>query len=251
MITKLTFTPGNHAYYLTDDAGKKTRLTSVTTLLNLLAKPALVKWAANTAADYATDHWDDLTALPPSQRRAEIATAPDRARDTAAAKGTAIHTYAEDLLEGNPVDVPDEILPKVQALARWLDAQRGMIVAGAERMVWSPEDEEMGLCGFAGTFDASVIHPIYGRLLLDWKTGKGVYDDMAVQLAAYAHADWHVVDEVDRFRPVFDAAAVVHIRPDGCTLHLLDRDQMRIGWDRFQLLRGLKYAGTPTFTEAI
>ena len=100
-MTRLTFSAGNHAYYLKDpDTGRKTRVTSVTTLLNLLAKPALVKWAARSAADYAVDHWDDLAALPLTERQKMIAGAPEQSRDQKAASGTAIHSLAEDMIAG-------------------------------------------------------------------------------------------------------------------------------------------------------
>jgi hypothetical protein len=109
MTTRLTFTAGNHSYWLADpDTGKKQRLTSVTTLIKQLDAPALKRWAANTAADYAVDHWDDLAQLSWSERRSAIAGAPWQARDKAAAKGTAIHAMAEDLLHGRPVDCPDD-----------------------------------------------------------------------------------------------------------------------------------------------
>lgn len=247
-MTRLTFTPGNHAYWLADpDTGKKTRLTSVTGLLGLLGKPALVKWAARAAADHAIDHWDDLAALPMSERRDQIAAAPDMARNRKAASGTAIHAMAEDLLAGRPVEVADEERPRVEGLARFIETS-GITVVTAEQLVWSGEDDDLGLCAFAGQFDALVKHPRHGALLLDWKTGSGVYADMAVQLAGYAAADMWVVDGEDVPATPVDAWAVAHVTPGATDLHLVAADQRRPARDRFDLLRALQTLPVPQFT---
>lgn len=247
-MTRLTFTPGNHAYWLADpDTGRKQRLTSVTALLNLLGKPALVKWAARAAADHAIDHWDDLAALPLSERREQIAAAPDQTRNRKAAAGTAIHAMAEDLLAGRPVDVADDERSKVEGLARFIETS-GITVVHAEQLVWSPEDEDMGLCAYAGQFDALMKHPRHGLLLLDWKTGSGVYGDMAVQLAGYAAADMWVVDGEDVPAAPVDAWAVAHVTPGATDLHLVPGDQRTCARDRFDLLRALKTLPLPQLT---
>ena len=245
-MTRLTFGPGNHAYYLKDpDTGRKTRVTSVTTLLNLLAKPALVKWAARSAADYAVDHWDDLGAMPLTQRQAAIASAPEQSRDQKAASGTAIHALAEDMIAGRPVEATPDLLPKVEGLARWWE-RSGLTLLASERRVWSDEDD-LGLCAYAGTFDALVEHPTRGVGILDWKTGSGVYGDMGIQIVAYADADYHVIDEQDKFAPRVEWVGIVHVRPDGSSLHTLDSESMQASRARFDLLRALKLQPFPTF----
>lgn len=245
VATRLTFNPGNHSYYLRNpDSGRKERLPSVTTLLGLLDKPALKRWAANTAADYATDHWDELTGMRPSERRNSIASAPWAERDRAAASGTAIHALAEQLLAGAPVDVPAEISPKVEAVARFLERAQLTKVA-AECMVWSEPDDEMGLSGFAGTFDLLAAHPARGTCLVDWKTGKGVYGEHAVQLAGYRSADWLVSDGADVPMPRVDSLMVAHVRPEGVDLHVVAPDQAAVARERFGLLRALKSLPEP------
>lgn len=245
-MTRLTFTPGNHSYWLADrDTGKKHRLTSVTSLLAQLDKPALKRWAANTAADYATDHWEDLTLMPPSKRRAAIAGAPWQSRDKAAAKGTTIHAMAEDLLAGRPVEVPPDLRGHVEGLARWIEAA-GFTAHDSECMVWSDDDEDLGLCGYAGTFDALGVHPRYGVLLLDWKTSSGVWPEYAVQLAGYAAADWQVVAGEDMAMPRPDALAVAHIRPDGTDLHVVPAPEWGVAARRFELLRMLRTIPDPS-----
>jgi hypothetical protein len=248
-MSRLTFTPGNHGYYLADpDTEKKTRVTSVTTLLGLLAKPALVKWAARSAADYAVDNWDSLAGMSLSERQKVIASAPDLAKNTAAAKGTAIHDLAERMIAGEPVEVADDLLPKVEGLARWLERQTFKVVA-TERVVWSDEDDELGLCAYAGKFDALVECPRRGLGLLDWKTGSGVYGDMGVQLVGYRSAEVHVIDDQDKPAPRIQWAGIVHVRADGSDLHTLDADSLAAAGTRFELLRALKYVPFPNFQQ--
>ena len=161
-MTRLKFNAGNHSYSLCDPTtGRWEKVPSVTTLLSQLDKPALKRWAATTAAEYAVDNWDHLTGLSPAERRKTIAGAPWQARDKAAAKGTFIHALAEDLIAGRPVEVPDELTGKVQGLARWLEASRINVVL-SEARVWTEPDPEFDACGYAGTFDAIATHPRHG-----------------------------------------------------------------------------------------
>jgi hypothetical protein len=226
--------------------GKKTRLPSVTTLLGLLDKPALKRWAANTAADYATDNWDELAAQAPSQRRAAIAAAPWTERDKAAAKGTAIHALAERLLAGEAVEVPEVIVGKVNAVARFLEANP-LGRAFTEARVWADSDQELGLCGYAGTADLMGLHPKYGSVLLDWKTGSGPWPDMALQLAGYASADWLVIDGTDAPMPRVDTLGIVMVRETGCELHLVDPESRAAARARFELLRAMRELPEPGF----
>jgi hypothetical protein len=248
VTSRLTFAAGSHAYYLADPVtGKKTRLPSVTTLLGQLAKPALVKWAARAAADYASDYWDTLAAMPPAERRKMIAAAPDQARNTAAAKGTAIHRWAEQLLAGEPVDIPEQHLGTVEQFARWWQGS-GFTAAHSEMRLWSDEDDLAG-CAYAGTCDLIATARDGRRWLLDFKTGSGIYGDYAVQLAAYAAAEtWVIGGEDTRAGPIHRMGAI-HIRPDATTLHTLDQEQRGIANQRWDILRSLRTVGEPNFTQ--
>lgn len=247
MTSRLTFQPGSHAYYLRNADGKgRQRLPSVTTLLKQLDKPALTRWASNTAADYAADHWDELNAMPPSERRKAIAGAPWSQRDRAAASGTAIHAMAEQLLAGEAVEVPDSLTAKVEGLAKWIEAS-GIQIVASEIRVWTEPDDEFGLVGYAGTFDAIAKHPTFGLTLIDWKSGSGIYGETALQLAGYKTADWMVVDDQDEQMLRVDMLAAVHVQSGFSELHTLADDAVEAAVDKFHCLRMLANIATPEF----
>lgn len=247
-MSRLSFSSGNHSYWLRDPlTGKKQRITSVSSLLNQQAKPALVKWAAREAANYAADNWDALTLMPVSERLAAIGAAPEQRRNTAAASGTAIHHWAELLLAGQPVDIPAEHVDTVRGLADWWE-RSGWTVVRSEARVWSEEDDFGGVA-YAGTADLIAVDK-WGQLVLaDIKTG-GVWPEAALQITGYALADNIVtLDDLDEAMARPQRLCVLHVRADGTTLHELEPDQATAAAERFQVLRALKGAPLPTLTQ--
>ncbi len=84
-------------HYYTDEDG--TKLDGVTTLIgDGLPKPALINWAANTTADYAVDHWNELSHNSVSERINKLRKARFAERDKAAKRGTEVHALAEKLI---------------------------------------------------------------------------------------------------------------------------------------------------------
>jgi hypothetical protein len=203
-----------HAYYLGDR-----KLDGVTTLISGgLPKPALVKWAANTAADLAVDEWDQLAELPVSERRKRIANAPDAKRNAAAVRGTRIHALADKLANNEEVAVPDELAGHVESCVRFLDEWDAQTVCTE-----APVYHEKYL--YAGTLDL-IADLGDERWLLDFKTSaSGAYGDTAFQLAAYRYAT-HILNDQDasgvpmaaRMSPV-DRCGVIWLRADGYDLY--------------------------------
>jgi len=198
-----------HSYYLGDH-----KLDGVTTILsNGLPKPALVRWAANSAAELAANEWDELAQLPIAERMKRIAKGPDAARDAAAIKGTRVHALADKLANGEEVEVPEDLAGHVDACVRFLDEWQAETIL-AERPVY----HERYL--YAGTFD--LLARINGKTwLLDWKTNKsGPFGDTAFQLAAYRHATHYLHPDGDVYpMPQVDECGVVWLRSDGYDLH--------------------------------
>lgn len=207
----LSFTPGNHQYRLD---GKY--VPGVTTLIGVLNKDALPKWAAKSVAEYVAENPDaieNLRTLGPTGMVNALKEIPWKKRDDAGARGTTLHAYAEALLRGEEVDVEDELVPVVENAMAFLDAWHiePLLIefAVGSREHW-----------YAGTGDliARYRRPDTGAegvAIFDWKSGKQLYPEVAWQLAAYAGAEFHGLGGDEAPLPTCDAAFGVHIRADG------------------------------------
>lgn len=195
------------------------RIPGVTTALDTLNKP-LKEWAAKVTANYAVDHWAELAAMTPTARQAVLVKAHRATLKGAATRGTRVHSFGVALLMGEAVTVPDELLDPVQAYARFLDE-------------WelAPLHAEMPVCHltyrYGGTLDAIGASPKLGTCIWDIKTG-GVYDEVALQLAAYRHADFGIGadgNEVILSRLDIERAFVAKVHPDSVELIPVTADE--------------------------
>jgi hypothetical protein len=239
-MSRLTYDDDGHVYRLDG-----TRLKSVSTIAKQ-AGPDFTNWAAKLCAEYAVDHWEDLSIQTPAVRRQEISSAHRASRDRKAAAGTAIHTMAEQLLAGDAVEVPPSMVGKVEGLAKWIELA-GITVLHSEQMVWTAPDDEYGLPGYAGRFDAIVQDPRRGVGLLDWKTGSGIYGNMGVQLAGYRDADWMVDGDEDAYMLEVDWLGAVHVQVGFSDLHTLSDGEADAAAERWRVLRRLSATRDPKF----
>jgi hypothetical protein len=209
---------GRYHSYVDTDTGQK--IPGATTILgDGMPKPALINWAATATAEYAIDHWDDLTPLTPSKRLNVLQRARYDAKDAAANRGTQVHKLAERLITGEAVPVPDGLDGHVQSYVRFLDDFDVQPVL-VEAVVYSRK------YNYCGTLDlvADLINPDdpdeRHRWLIDIKTSRsGVFGEAALQLAAYRYADVVVADDgAETDLPEVDFAGVVHVRADGYDL---------------------------------
>ena len=203
-----------HSYYLGDR-----KLDGVTTILSKCLPKHLTKWAAETAAGYVVDNWDELAAVTPSERLKRISKAPNAARDAAAVRGTKVHALADKLANGHEVTVPDELAGHVDACVKFLDEWNPQPI-----LTETPVYHDTYL--YAGTLDLLAgMDDGEGQgmqsWLLDFKTSKsGVYGETAFQLAAYANATWCLkADGTIGPMPIVDRYAVVWLRSDGYDLY--------------------------------
>lgn len=186
---------------------------SVTTILSGgVPKPALTSWAAKSVAEFVAANLAEVNAVAAKDTAAAIDLmkgSPWRQRDAAAVQGSAIHAWAEaHVLGQEPPAPPKAHKPYLDGFLRFLDD-------------WQPayEASEMSVFnrryGYAGTLDA--IATIDGaRTLIDYKTGKSVYGDVALQLSAYEAAEFVGLPNGEEVpvEPV-DQCAVLHLTPNG------------------------------------
>lgn len=185
---------GKSGHRYTINGGK---VLGVTTALGLsIAKPELMLWAGKCAAEEALDlinspdrrRWE-ITHNVTSERELlyHLAKTSERRRDAAAERGTRIHKLAESLIEGKPVEAEEELAPYVQSCAKFIDEWKVRPLL-QEKVIGSYR------WGYAGKFDVVGELPDGRRVLFDYKTGRRVYPDTKLQLAAYRYADVYVAE---------------------------------------------------------
>lgn len=183
-------------------------MPSVTTIMKVgLAKPQLVAWAARMSAEYAVKNWDDLSELPVWDRVAVIRDAHRVIADEAALTGDTVHELIDAWSTGRPMgEYPRKVDSYVNQFVSFMNHYRPEFLYN-EVTVWSHEH------GYAGTADW--IAKIGGRVLLgDNKTGKRVYDEVGLQLAALANADVILTPDGEEIPvPEIEGLAALHVRP--------------------------------------
>jgi hypothetical protein len=173
------------------------RLPSVTTVLEVVAKPALGPWYAKEERRYFEAAMLEVLSKPgacdPEYVLAAVAEAvsgvkaADRAKQQAVTIGTAVHAGIEWYLRtelgedaGPEPQLPDAAAWALESWKDWAQSVR-LEPLTIERVVYC------GACGYAGTLD------LYARVsgvvtVLDWKSGKAIYPEALLQNVAYRHA---------------------------------------------------------------
>jgi hypothetical protein len=192
------------------------KIVSVTEVIGALGKPGLMWWAAEEAARACAAYLREGAAEHDAIERARKAFL--RTRDAAAEAGTLAHEMIEAYLEGQDpedvidafadVDVVDRARRAFSRFASWWPTSGYTVHLSEEQIV----DRATG---YGGTLDL-VLRAADGSLVIgDVKTGRGVYDEVTIQLAAYA-----ALLRSERQTPV-TRGLVIHCPADGA-LDLID-----------------------------
>lgn len=194
---KLVTGRGGGHWYRVD--GIPELLPSVTTILEVLSKPALVPWAKKVAlenvkreliefgssGDYPINldtlklekKWIEDIILRASKRPTQLA-------EAAADLGTRAHQVIHEMLSGKkPLNIScvkgTDLERPIQGFLDWY-ATADFKITGSETRLYS---ERLGV---AGSMDGLGIRKIGGGLVvLDWKTSKAIYNDYAYQVGGY------------------------------------------------------------------
>ncbi|MFJ8386232.1 hypothetical protein ACIQ9Q_17240 [Streptomyces sp. NPDC094438] len=197
----------------------------VTSVISMLPKPFLMYWAAKMTAELAVDSLAFVEQMAERDRAGAIdylKGASRRYTKVRADVGSQAHDLFERMIRGEAIGkVHPDLKPYRKHFADFLDAVNPRLER-AEDVAWSDTHE------YAGSFDAVLTvwldddgKPTPDRsgtphlLMVDWKTSKDTYPDVALQMSAYAHADRIIApDGSSEPMPEFDGAAVLHITPD-------------------------------------
>ena len=159
----------------------------------------------------------------------------DAKRWEGAELGTAVHAAIEDVIRDGALPPEHDVsYPYVKQWLAWREEFQPRL-SQIEVTLWSRR------FGYAGTIDA-LAHFGDHAVLLDWKSGKRVYADYSLQLAAYARCDEMIlplVDDPDPLTPEHWAAEplpeitgayVVHLQPDDYSMVPVDISDTVFGY---------------------
>lgn len=195
-----------HAYFLD---GKP--LNGVTTILKVIAKPALIQWSANMAVDFLQNVIKvgvPYAELQLSEWFREAKTAHRKKKEEAGASGTDVHSTIETLLKRQigankglmGADEKSDI-PQVENFIAWA-RNNEVTFLESEKRLFSEK------YWYAGTAD--IICEIKGKLYVgDVKTGSGIYPEHFIQASAYANA----LKEMKLYKQ-FDGVVIVNLKKD-------------------------------------
>lgn len=188
------------------------KVPGVTSVVGKLPKEFLKFWAAKVVAETAVENIGPLVGLAMRDPKGAVdylKRSPQRNTGEAANTGTEVHSLVERMARGEDIG---RVHPDLEGFTRgyqeFLDRFQPEFLH-LEETVWSETH------GYAGSFDA--IARIQGEVvILDNKTTRsGVHAEVALQMAAYANADY-LLDQDGNQTPLpkITAAGVVWLRPD-------------------------------------
>jgi hypothetical protein len=188
----------------------------VTGVLAILDKSGpLMAWAANQTADAAIAQLANLPSLletvGPNGVRMALTSRSTWQRDEAASLGTQVHHLADLVVRGEPTPPMSEtVRTRVLADADWWHSS-GWTLRVSEALVVSPTLK------YGGTFDLLARDRDGRTVLADIKSGRGVYREAVLQLAAYAGAEFVArPDDVTAWpMPACERFVVLHVTTDG------------------------------------
>ncbi len=232
----LTFAEKSHRYKYDD-----TLVPSVTTILGIIAKDALVPWAAKLAAERfakeLTKSIQDNEYLTLDDIESMRATAA-KSIHTDGKEGARLGTLVHESIEGHLLKkkrAHKDALGYVNAFEEWWKKEKKQYkIIAVEHRLFHPKWR------YAGTCDLVLQHKTRGTTkIVDYKTSKrssyapwGIYVEYLLQAAAYAEA-WNATN--DDIRRSCVETTILNVAADGTYLSVT-RDTFDISQD-FQTFR--------------
>lgn len=212
----------NHLYYFNGQGP----WPGVTTVTDVLDKPALTRWHKEQVARAAIGHLDWLVANRDTGNEDATVAYLLAARNegtTGRERGSRIHTILEAVLRRQPVVIEPRDQAAVDGARAWLNSHSVRPIEIETFLI----NESIG---YGGTCD--LIAEIDGEIwLLDWKTSKSVawpdgrvYSDMRLQLVGYQRAEF-IGRQADPQRyalPAIQRTGILHVTDTGTQLFPAD-----------------------------
>jgi hypothetical protein len=177
-------------------------------------KPAIPFWAAYEVALAAVSDLEEWREKPAMEAVTWLKNRPWAKRDAAANMGSEIHAIVEKMLGGADYSVEAEVDGYVRAARSWM-AECGPEPIWMERTLFNETHLHAGTADLLCRFKA---YPELGLTLVDYKTGKGLWPDMAVQVVGgYSLGGEYTLDSDQReiAWSVPKTSAILHLKGDG------------------------------------
>lgn len=160
-------------------------IDGVTSILKILDKPALIPWAVKMCATYIEENLPVGVPIDELQKKQLIDESKKiyRKKSTDAADhGTLLHEWIEKWIKGqNPEPFTNEILrASADQFVKWATENK-VEFKSSERKIYSKEHDYCGTADIFGRIDGK-------SFVGDLKTSSGIYDEMLLQISAYAGA---------------------------------------------------------------
>jgi len=179
---QMLFDSNRHRYTFNDEI-----IPTVTGILGIIAKPALINWSANTAVESIQSSIEpgksydeiELHTIFEAGRKAHFQKKVD-----AGNLGSFVHKWVEQYIKGeNPtMPVNEELQDSIRRFLTWVEKKQVKFLA-SEQVVFSKRYK------YAGTFDFICTRGGKPDLYMgDLKTSNGIYDEYLLQTAAYRYA---------------------------------------------------------------
>ncbi len=215
-----------HAYTLDSKP-----LKGVTTILGVIAKPALIQWSASCAVDYiesTVPPFNEDTELPImtisrdsfASICKEARVAHRKKKEAAGEAGTDVHAQIEDIIKSSIehgeglIKGGVSVVPQVQQFLDWATTNKVRFLASEQRL-YSKEFWYAGTADFVCEKD--------GKMYVgDVKTSSAIYSEHFIQASAYAHAleamDMAMSPDIGQWKMddlKFDGVLIVNIPKKG------------------------------------
>ena len=175
-MTKVEFNSKTHQYFIDDEL-----YPSVTQILSILNKPALIYWASNITADYILNHLEEIKncEINPNKTFTAAKREHQSLKEKAADIGTQTHRLIEKYLKGQSYEdlLNENTFKQFNAFKKWLENKNFKLIE-SERIVYSKKYKVAGTADIIAWLNEKAY-------LIDLKTSNSVYKEMILQIAAY------------------------------------------------------------------
>lgn len=222
------------------------RVPSITTCLKYENKEALIQWACNIVADYAAEHWQELSRRSNQAGSNYTKYAWKKFRDDRAEVGTGVHETIEALIK-DTWEFPELNDEQEAMVENWhrFNEEYTLEMVHSEITLWSHTHGYAGTADGLGYVTGPATNGERKLMMLDWKTSKNVWPAHWMQLAALKHADTMMVEVGDTWEEVpmveVEDCGILHVRADTWGFHIASEEAVDIDlrFEQFLLYRGL------------